>query len=35
MAAEYLPESLNFLAPLAGQDLIRIGAPRDGGVCGG
>lgn len=31
MAAEYLPESLNFLAPLAGQDLIRLGALRDGG----
>ena len=31
MPTEYLPESLNFLAPLACQDLIRIGAPRDGG----
>ena len=31
MSTEYLPESLNFLAPLAGQDLIRLGAARDGG----
>ncbi len=31
MDAKHLPVELNFLAPIAGLDLIRLGVPRDGG----